>query len=82
MEVIIQTIAPDKMGPDYREALIIKIDGKVVFSACDGEPEDNSLARNFNDCLIIGTLMKMAWLAGTEHQKFDLTHKEIDWEDF
>jgi hypothetical protein len=49
---------------DWREFLTITIDGKTVFSAHDGEPEDNSLCRNFSNCKHIPSLLKLAYEAG------------------
>ena len=57
-------------GNEDRDALIIQIDGKTVFSAFDGEPEDNSLCRNFGDCFGIGDLMKQAYDAGKLDDSF------------
>lgn len=49
---------------DYQGSLDIFIDGKKEFSVHDGEPEDNNLYRNFNDCLSIVSLLKRAYDAG------------------
>ncbi len=43
---------------DYRDILRIDIGGKRAFNVSDGEPEDATLNRDFNDCWIIGGLMK------------------------
>lgn len=37
----------------------IKIDGEIVFDVGDGEPEDNNLRRNFNDCFKLPEIMLM-----------------------
>jgi len=71
--------ATDKM--DYRDALIIQVDGKIAFSAFDGEPEDNSLCRNFGDCFNIGVLMEQAYFAGADKEGFEITNKELTWEE-
>ena len=49
---------------DYGETLTIEIDGKVELTFSDGEPEDNCLARNFNDCFGIVDLLEKMWRAG------------------
>ena len=43
---------------DYRRFVTIYIDGKEVFSVCDGEPEDNTLGRNFNDVFKLPEIFK------------------------
>lgn len=50
----------------------IFIDDKRVFCACDGEPEDNTLNRNFNDCLKITCLLKQAYEAGQRGETFEI----------
>ena len=64
---------------DYRDALIIQIDGKTEFSAFDGEPEDNSLCRNFGDCFGISDLIKKGYEAGLKGESFTLSVSTIDW---
>lgn len=66
---------------DCRGYLKIQVDGKQVFSACDGEPEDNGLGRNFNDCYSIVDLMKQAYDAGQNNEPFGIDSKEVSWED-
>ena len=63
---------------DYRDAIEIAIDGKVVFSAWDGEPEDATLARDFNDCWGIGDLLQEAHTAGVNGEPFSLEYREED----
>ncbi len=65
----------------YRNALIIQIDGKTVFSAFDGEPEDNSLCRNFSDCFGIGDLMQQAYMAGADKDVLEIKNKDITWDE-
>ena len=55
---------------DGHDILSIKIDGTQVFSVCEGEPEDNTLARNFSDCWDIVKLMRQAYEAGVNQEKF------------
>ena len=69
--------ATDEM--DYRDALVILIDGKVEFSAFDGESEDNSLCRNFGDCFSIPDLMQQAYMAGADKEELKIEQNKIDW---
>ena len=62
-------------GSDFLE---IFIDGKKEFSVRDGEREDASLRRDFNDCLKIGNLMQKAYNAGKKGDSFELTEMEVD----
>lgn len=57
---------------DYNDKLQIKIDGNLVFEVRDGEPEDNNLSRNFNDCWNIEDLMLMAYEAGKRRENFEV----------
>ena len=50
---------------DGRAGLQIIVDGKVRCNFLDGEPEDNSLGRNFDDCYTIVDLMREAYIAGS-----------------
>lgn len=56
---------------DYRQSLIIEIDGKKVFDVSDGEPEDSNLLRDFSDCYNIVSLMKQAYYAGKRGETFE-----------
>ena len=49
---------------DYQDSMSISIDGEKVFAAHDGEPEDNTLSRNFNDCYKIIDIIRKAYDAG------------------
>jgi len=63
---------------DYCDALEIEIDGKVVFSVSDGEPEDSNLSRDFSDCYSIISFMKQAYEAGKRGESFDIEYEEED----
>lgn len=54
-----------------RNTMCIEIDGKNVFYASDGEPEDNNLARNFEDCFKISEIIQLAFEEGVEDCKAD-----------
>ncbi len=72
-------VATDKN--DYRDGLIIQIDGKTVFSAFDGEPEDNTLGRNFSDCYSIVDLMEQAFEASTNRESLNIAVHDVDWDE-
>ena len=55
---------------DYRDSLLIKVDGEIKFNVSDGEPEDANLSRDFSDCFGIGNLMKLAYDAGKNDETF------------
>jgi len=57
---------------DYRNHLKIEIDGKTVFQASDGEPEDATLGRDFNDCYSVVDLMERAYEAGKNGESFEI----------
>lgn len=57
---------------DFASYLQIEVDGKVSFAVYDGEPEDNNLSRNFNDCYNIKDLMQAAYEAGTRGEPFNI----------
>lgn len=57
---------------DYRDFLIIEVDGEQMFKVMDGEPEDSNLARDFNDCCKIPDLLKLAHQAGKAGQPLDI----------
>ena len=65
MKVVEKTRAEkDLEKHDYRDALIIYIDDKRVFCVRDGESEDATLGRDFNDCHSITSLMEQMYEAG------------------
>ena len=63
---------------NYGDTIEIEVDGKDVFSAHDGEPEDNTLSRNFNDCYKIDELMRMAWESGKRGEDFTILTENIE----
>ena len=62
---------------DFRERLTILVDDKKVFGVYDGEPEDNTLARNFNDCYNVVDLMKKAYEAGACGEELIITEEMV-----
>ena len=63
---------------DYRNILMIKVDGKQVFEVFDGEPEDANLARDFSDCWNIPKMLKAAHKAGLAGEKLEMERSEED----
>ncbi len=63
---------------DYRDALTISIDGKKEFMVFDGELEDATLGRDFNDCWSIGNLMEKAYKAGVAGESFEIELIQVD----
>lgn len=66
---------------DGRYYFGVQVDGKYMMSFYDGEPEDNSLHRNFNDVFSIGDLITKAHLAGTLGEKLVIDQVDVDWDD-
>ena len=64
-----------------RELLRIELNDKTLFDVSDGEPEDATLARDFNDCYGVIFLMQEAHKAGLKGEAFDFKRIEIDSED-
>lgn len=62
-----------------RHYLTVEIDGETVFEVHDGEPEDNTLMRNFNDCFKLPDLLLRAFEAGKLGTSFDIERKEETW---
>ncbi len=58
---------------EYREAMRIVINDKEEFWFGDGEPEDNTLGRNFNDIYKIPKMLEMAFNAGRFGELFSIS---------
>ena len=63
---------------DYRGYLQIKLHDDVVFTVMDGEPEDNTLNRNFADCFGIPGLLSDAYEAGKAGEDLHFVYRNID----
>lgn len=48
--------------------------GDMVLSFSDGEPEDNTLSRNFSDVYSIPKLIEMAYQAGKSGEELEIIH--------
>ena len=60
---------------NYRDKITILLENnkgeQLDLRFCDGEPEDNTLSRNFGDCYIITDLVRMAYEAGKNGEEFE-----------
>lgn len=63
---------------DFRYSYEIRIDGTRMFSVWDGEPEDNTIGRNFNDVVSIPELLRRAWEAGKAGESFEVENIDQD----
>jgi hypothetical protein len=70
---ITETRKEDRYG-EYREySLSIEACGQLfAFHVYEGEREDNTLGRNFNDCYGIPDLLKLAHQAGAAEEPFEV----------
>ena len=67
---------------DYRSILKITIDGEEMFEVGEGEPEDATLSRDFNDCWRVPSLIKAAYRAGLSNEKLEIERVTVDsWDD-
>jgi len=62
---------------DCSASFSIKINGELVASFHDGEPEDNNLMRNFNDIYLISNLIELAYNAGKDGEPLEEIDTEI-----
>ena len=76
MKVTIKTL-PDN-AVDYDQIYILEINGKEIISFYDGEPEDNTLQRNFNDVYKIDKIIKMAFNAGKNGETLSIKYNDVD----
>lgn len=67
---------------DCRSAFSIFVDGERLFKFVDGEPEDNNLARNFNDILKIHELVEKTKEACKNGEEIEVEDLELSWSDF
>jgi hypothetical protein len=63
---------------DYRNCVVIEINGKNVFKVYDGEQEDNTLYRNFNDCFSIGKILQQVFDAAKSGEELIITEEQVD----
>ena len=63
---------------DYRDAITIKINGSIALQFHDGEPEDNTMGRNFNDIYSIINVLKQAHAAGVAGESLTVVLEEVN----
>ena len=63
---------------DYRQVYQLNINGEERFYVREGEPEDATLGRDFNDVYNIISLMQKAYDAGKNGEEFVVEHKFIE----
>lgn len=79
MKVTVKSLTKEESARrDYRQALGIDIDGKQAFCVSDGESEDATLNRDFNDCYQVPNLMRQAHEAGAKGAPFEIEKVEVD----
>jgi len=76
MKITVLTRSDEQLDEyDYREAFAMQVDDEKVFSVHDGEPEDNSLSRNFSSVYSIPSLLEKAFFAGQNDELFSIEYK-------
>lgn len=65
---------------DYRQGVKISFNGEELFSMVDGEPEDNTLARNFS--FDLAELVNLVALAAMDGKVVQYERKEVSWDEF
>jgi len=78
MEVKVLTCTDEQLEDRDGDAIEIYINGSRVFDVGDGEPEDNTLSRNFNDCYAITNMIQSAFTAGQEGECLTITRGNIE----
>lgn len=63
---------------DYRSAVVVQVDGKQAMSFKDGEPEDNTIDRNFNDIFNLPELLRQAHEAGKRGEELVIENSDKD----
>lgn len=63
---------------DGREAMKILINGKHVFEVGDGEPEDATLLRDFNDVYFIPNILRTVYEAGKNGEELNMFFTDSD----
>lgn len=63
---------------DYCDLYAIEVDGKKVFCVADGEPEDNTLSRNFNNVYKLEDILSTLYEAGVAGKRLEIEHKEVN----
>lgn len=73
----------DEWGDDHRDEFIIKVNGKNFMDFRSyGEPEDNSLDRDWNDVFKISDLIQKAIDSRDEFEEVTMISKKVTWEQY
>ena len=79
MIVTVRSLTQEQLSDnDYRDALEIDVDGKVMMFF-DGEPEDATIARDFNDVRRIPGMLRLAFEAGASGGEFKVVKERMGW---
>lgn len=69
MIITVKTLTQEALEEnEYKNTLVLEMDGKNVLSFWEGEPEDGTFGRNFNDVYKIADVLKMAYERGRLEQ--------------
>jgi len=60
---------------DYKGYFSIDVDGVKKVTFMDGEPEDATISRDFNDVYNIPDLMKLSYEAGKNGETFEIKER-------
>jgi len=63
---------------EYKNAIEICVNGKLKLRFADGEPEDATLSRGFNDVYYITDALEMAYSAGKSGEQMIIKYEESD----
>lgn len=66
---------------DCRNAFVVAVNGKSFLNFVDGEPEDNSISRNFSDVSSIGSLIERVVKARDSGESVEIRNEKMSWED-
>ncbi len=78
MKITTVTLTPEALeSREYRGLYAIEVDGKNIIELWDGETEDNSLHRNFNDVFSIPTLLQTVYDAGRRGEEISFEGVEV-----
>ena len=78
MNIKIQTLSPTGLeNNDWHDIFRILVDNTERFFVFDGEPEDNMLARNFNDTQKLKQLFLDIYSAGSSHSGVSIVEEQL-----
>jgi len=66
-------------SPESLHTKFIKIDfdGRQQFYVSEGEPEDNTLNRNFSGCYMIQRMLEQVYIAGQKGEDIQFINKQV-----